>query len=213
MASSSIAYEIFPTAAPDSALLRPRGRFRNHLGLWLPVAVFFCIFAFESSSYLGGEYTSAPLKRIAEALYGYNLDANWNIIHHLIRKTGHFAGYGLFSLFCFRVCWKISKNVATRTLRRLQAHGVAILATFLVASADEIHQCFVPNRFGQLSDVLLDTSGAVALGLMLFLTMSAVDFFRRRQANRSCQSVAYETVAPTSRPAVVWTSRSTLVSS
>ena len=64
----------------------------------------------------------------------------------------------------------------------MRAHGLAILATFLVASADEFHQSFLPNRTGQFSDVLLDTCGAVALCLVLFLAMQAVEWRRQARA-------------------------------
>jgi len=37
-------------------------------------------------------------------------------------------------------------GAASLLLRRLRAHGLAILSTFLVASADEFHQSFLPNR-------------------------------------------------------------------
>jgi len=44
-------------------------------------------------------------------------------------------------------------------------------ATFLVASADEIHQCYLPNRTGTFTDVLLDCAGAATLLLILHLTV------------------------------------------
>jgi VanZ family protein len=94
-------------------------------------------------------------------------------------------GYGVFCLVCFRGFWIELQSAASRLLRRLRAHGLAILATFLVASADEFHQSFLPNRTGQFSDVLLDTCGGVALGLMLFMAMQAVEACRlaRERAN------------------------------
>jgi VanZ family protein len=97
------------------------------------------------------------------------------LIHHLIRKTGHFLGYGIFSLVCFRAFWLSFQSAASRLRRQMQAHGLAILATFLVASADEFHQSFLSNRTGQFSDVLLDTCGAVVLCLALFLVMQAAE--------------------------------------
>jgi VanZ family protein len=72
-------------------------------------------------------------------------------------------------------------------MRQLQAHGLAILATFLVASADEYHQSFLPNRTGQFSDVLLDSCGAVALGLALFLIMHAVEGRRHARSRDVCR--------------------------
>jgi VanZ family protein len=136
----------------------------------------------ESTSYFGTDRTSVPLQRLAEAIFGYGVGLHWELIHHLIRKAGHFMGYGLFCLACFHGFWIELQDAASRLARQLRAHGMALLVTFLVASADEIHQRFVPNRTGQFSDVLLDTCGGVALGLALFLAMQATEGRRRARA-------------------------------
>jgi VanZ family protein len=176
---------------------RPQARFQLQLRIWLPVLLSASVFAVESTSCFGADHTSAPLQRLAEAIFGYDVCVHWDLIHHLIRKTGHFAGYGIFSLVCFRSFWLALQNAASRLRRRLQAHGLAILATFLVASADEFHQSFLPNRTGQFSDVLLDTCGAAMLGLALFLAMQVAAGYW--QADRRKLS---GNVAPVSRPAV-----------
>ena len=41
-----------------------------------------------------------------------------------------------------------------------------MLTAALYAATDEVHQLFVPGRSGQVSDVLLDSAGAIA-GLAL----------------------------------------------
>ena len=65
-----------------------------------------------------------------------------------------------------------------------------------MASADEYHQTFLPNRTGSPWDVLLDCCGAVALGLALFLAMQAVELRRQAQARASCRlEPAYAGVA------------------
>ncbi len=171
MASSSIIYGVYPPKTSVSG----NKRLRVQLQIWLPMLACAMVFAVESTSYFGGEHTDAPLRRVAESICGSGVDANWYVIHHLIRKTGHFMGYGLFSLVCFRGFWTAFQNMVSRLQRRLLAHALAILATFLVAGADEIHQCFVPNRYGQFSDVLLDTAGALAMGLVLFRVMAALE--------------------------------------
>jgi VanZ family protein len=148
------------------------------LRAWLPVLACLLVFALESTTFGGSDHTSAPLRRVAERLFGFDHLAYWEPIHHAIRKTGHFMGYGLFSLACFRAFRMIQRKPARRLSDRLTAHGLAVAATFLVASADEFHQTFIPNRTGCFSDVLLDTSGAVALGLLLFLTTVVIGLFR-----------------------------------
>jgi VanZ family protein len=96
-------------------------------------------------------------------------------------------GYGIFSLVCFRGFWITLQNAALRMLRQLWAYGLAILATFLVASADELHQSLLPNRNGQFSDVLLDCCGAAALCLVLYLGMQAVEVLRQARATKACR--------------------------
>jgi len=165
MASSPMVFGVYPVQSSTSRRLKLRA--------WLPVLACALVFAVESTSYLGADHTSAPLERAAEAIFGYGVGLHWGMIHILLRKAGHFMGYGAFCLVCFRGFWIEFQSEASKLSRQLRAHGLAIAVTFLVASADEIHQSFLPNRCGQFSDVLLDTLGGVALGLVVFMAMQA----------------------------------------
>ena len=174
MSSSPLTFHAPSQSAPrrTSQLLRA----------WLPVFACLIVFALESTTWGGADHTSAPLRRIAELFFGFDQFAYWDSIHLAIRKTGHFMGYGIFSLVCFRAFRILQRQPARRLGDRLTAHGLAIAATFLVASADEFHQTFLPNRYGSFSDVLLDTSGAVTLGLLLFLATVIIGLFRHAPA-------------------------------
>lgn len=142
---------------------------------WLPVVLCAAVFALESTAAFGANRTSAPLFAACHALFGPSIDPRWSDIHHMIRKIGHFTGYGLFSLVCFRGVFLSIPQVIqvkfTAQARIVASHSLAILAVFLVANVDEIHQTFLPNRTGCFSDVLLDTAGAIALQAVLFLAM------------------------------------------
>ena len=191
MSSSSLIYR---TYEPQSSVEK-YAWLQSQMRTWLPVLACAMVFAIESTPYLGADRTSAPLRRLAEMICGYGVDSHWILIHHIIRKTGHFLGYGIFSLACFRSFWMTWQNVA-RPMRQLLAYGFAILATFLVAGADELHQSFLPNRTGQFSDVMLDCCGAAALCLMLFLTMRAVEGRKLARAMADCRlKPAYATTA------------------
>jgi VanZ family protein len=52
---------------------------------------------------------------------------------------------------------------------------LALLICILYAISDEIHQMFIPGRSGQVSDVLIDSTG----GLVGILGLSAI---RRRKS-------------------------------
>jgi VanZ family protein len=49
--------------------------------------------------------------------------------------------------------------------------SLALLGTAMVASGDEFHQSFLPNRTGVPSDVLLDCCGAIVLQLIVYLVL------------------------------------------
>lgn len=183
MSSSSV---IFGAYAPQTSDVK-YVRLQAQLQTWLPVLICTMVFAVESTPYLGADHTSAPLRRLAEMLFGNGVDAHWTSIHHLIRKIGHFMGYGFFSLVCFRAFWITLQGAALQLLRQLQSHGLAILATFLIASMDEYHQSFLPNRTGQFSDVLLDCCGAAALCFVLFVGMQVAEGRRQARAMAGCR--------------------------
>ena len=69
MASSSITFASY--APPNSS----EGHFRlqAQMRTWLPVMAFAMVFAVESTPYLGADYTSDPLKRVVEAIFGYDV--------------------------------------------------------------------------------------------------------------------------------------------
>ena len=55
---------------------------------------------------------------------------------------------------------------------------ISTLFCLLYAISDEIHQTFVPGRSGQISDVILDTSGALLGIITAFLI---IKLLRRRK--------------------------------
>ena len=60
-------------------------------------------------------------------------------------------------------------------VKKLGYRGLfAAVFSCIYASSDEIHQLFVPGRAGQVRDVLIDTSGAVAGILLAILIRKAV---------------------------------------
>lgn len=131
---------------------------RHWLSAWLPVIFCMCVIACESTPYFGADRTSGPLRHLWEWLFGPVTDDYWRLQHIIIRKSGHFIGYGLMGLAWFRA-WRMTKPRATL----IQDALLALAGTALVAGADEFHQTFLPNRTGTFHDVLLDCVGATVL--------------------------------------------------
>jgi len=135
-------------------------------GAWLPVLVGICIIAMESTEALGADHTTGPLRLLFETLFGPISDARWAMAHLLIRKSGHFLGYGFLGLAWLRAWW-----MTLPRSRFIQDALLALLGTALVAGADEWHQTFLPNRTGSAWDVLLDCCGAIVLQLVVYIFM------------------------------------------
>jgi VanZ family protein len=128
--------------------------------------------ATESTHTFSSDHTSGWLRAIYQAVAGQISDARWLEIHHYIRKTGHFTGYGLLGLAWLRawlIFWRVPMKHRSEGVWRGYAMVMAIACTTLIASLDELHQSFLADRTGMVSDVWLDTSGAVSLILLSVL--------------------------------------------
>jgi VanZ family protein len=126
------------------------------ISAWWPVAVSVAIIVSESTEAFGSNHTSGPFRWMFQALFGPVSDAHWEIIHHIIRKSGHFLGYGVVGLTWLRA-WRMTLRAA----RPLVQAALALLGTALLACWDEWHQSFLPNRSSSAWDVLLDCAGAL----------------------------------------------------
>jgi VanZ family protein len=160
------------------------------ISAWWPVAVGVAVITVESTPAFGSDRTSQPLRWLVQLFFGQMSDATWDLVHHLIRKSGHFLGYGALGLVWLRA-WRMSFSTPrTKTYPRgprlpdarfLPEAGLALLGTALVASWDEWHQTFLPNRTGSPRDVLLDCCGAAAMIGMAWLYLR-----RFRHAQPAC---------------------------
>jgi VanZ family protein len=136
------------------------------ISTWWPVVLAAAVIGIESTEFMGADHTSGPLRAMVEAIFGPVSDPRWDLVHHYIRKSGHFLGYGLVGLAWLRA-WR-------RVLSRqsfLRCAALALLGTFLIAGSDEWHQTFLPNRSGQFRDVLLDCFGALILITFEYLVL------------------------------------------
>ncbi len=133
---------------------------------WWPVIVGMAVIALESTPDLGADHTTRPLRWLYQALFGPVNDARWAIVHHYVRKSGHFLGYGMLGLAWLRAWWL----TLPRSEFLLDAL-LALLGTAMTASADEFHQTLLPNRTGTPWDVLLDCSGVLAMQLLVYVGM------------------------------------------
>jgi len=154
------------------ALLPEReSSWRWWVAVWLPVVLAVCVIVIESTGTFSAENTSSWLRPIFESIAGRISDAGWETLHHYLRKAGHFLGYGTVALTFLRA-WlhtRARQGITNLLSWRAECTVLAIFSTAMVASCDEFHQHFLPSRTGTPIDVLLDTSGACTVCLVVWL--------------------------------------------
>jgi VanZ family protein len=149
---------------------------RRYLFLhWIPAMIGIIVILIESTGTMSAENTSRWLLPIWVKLFGPITPDRWAVVHHYIRKTGHFVGYGLVSLGFFEG-WRatFSGKSKTRGVLFATVASMALMCTLALASWDEWHQSFIPGRTSAASDVGIDFSGAIVAHLILLLALVIV---------------------------------------
>lgn len=174
---------------PTAESLERMGALRRFLMIWAPALLAVAVIVCESTAEFSAANTSSWLRPIAERIFGHIDTADWEEFHHILRKTGHFSFYGLLCVLFVRG-WLLTfaRNAALSNIAwRWRSWAIGILSTFLVASADELHQSFLPSRTGLFPDVVLDTCG----GLCISSVVMGVGWLIRRSRGPATSASAY----------------------
>lgn len=168
-----------------------RSSFLKYLTLIPPFFIMVAIFCFsaqpasESSELSGGFAERAIL--IAEKLTGKNLSEEERLklsekLQFPIRKGAHMTEYAVLgiSILIPLILWKETWSYKKLVL-------VSILLTTFYAATDEVHQLFVLGRSGQISDVLVDGTGA-AIGI-IFASLIYSKIKNKRIKNEACNTI------------------------
>lgn len=126
---------------------------------------------------------SAFISEKCVQLFNYLTSRHWTeafmqsmaeYFEHPIRKLAHFGEYAVMGILLYLV-WRPWKE------RGRKLYLLIVFWVFFSAAGDELHQYFVPGRYGSFLDVLLDTSGG-AFGMCLCIL--AEKFAQRRKQKK-----------------------------
>ncbi|MDL2214497.1 VanZ family protein [Clostridia bacterium OttesenSCG-928-O13] len=149
---------------------QPRKTARILLPLLVAACIAFIIFNSSQSGAASGQVSqqvTAWVSGDAEVPAGTGLET-------LIRKAGHVAEYALLGLLLHLCLWAYRRLTATWCI-------AAVCFAHLVAILDECYQLTVPGRSGRISDVFIDTAGAL-LGMALgAAVLRVITLLHRRQ--------------------------------
>lgn len=169
---------------------------------WWPVAVWLGVIRLESTNFASAGNTFHLLYRVLFFFFG-RIDPRlvWQLDHWL-RKSGHFLGYAILSGLTFLALRKTYRDCVTSAQSwgsslghwwRLEWSVIAVGLTVVTAALDELHQASLPSRTGRWQDVVIDTSGALVLQIVIYLG-SRLRFAHRGRQYQSSPAV------PATRP-------------
>jgi VanZ family protein len=134
------------------------------LANWAPVALWATLIFYFSTGSFSAPETSQILEPALNWLFpGISAD-QFEIIHLIIRKLGHWGEYFVFALLVLRALRRQWRGYA-----KLYHNAWTIGIVFLYAASDELHQVFVPHRTASFADVLLDTLGGICAVIWIIL--------------------------------------------
>jgi len=136
---------------------------KSFLRAWWPALLWAVVIFLMSTDSFSAEHTATVLSPLLHWLIPSLADDRFEAIHRFIRKSAHFTEYFIFCVLLYRGVR--GQRQGWRWLWGLSAWFAAAVYSAL----DEIHQAFVASRTASAYDSLLDSIGALAAVLVLYL--------------------------------------------
>lgn len=136
---------------------------------WIAAILWIGVICIESTDLMSSNNTGSFIYSLLAPFWPHIDPIKFGEFHAMLRKVGHFVGYGILSFLLFRA-WRVTikRGVQWTMLWAL----VSFLMTALVAILDEWHQTFIPSRTGTYKDVLLDSAAALCVQIVIFMILS-----------------------------------------
>jgi len=156
-----------------------RTSFRTFARNWWYVLVWLGVIRLESTDAASANHTSRIVYVVVATVYPKVQPTFIEQLNEVLRKSGHFLGYGILSVLVFLALRNTNRDRLRGWLQRpwgahlrdwwrAQWVAIGLLMTVMTASFDEIHQTFIPSRTGKWQDVVLDTVGAMVLQVLVY---------------------------------------------
>jgi VanZ family protein len=130
---------------------------------WLQAIAWACMISVFSTDEFSSQRTSRIIIPVLHWLFPSASAQTLDLMHFVIRKMAHFTEYFIFSILLIH---------GVRGQDRGWKFRWAIWAVIIAggyAALDEFHQSFVPSRTASPWDAILDTTGATAGQVVLWL--------------------------------------------
>lgn len=89
-------------------------------------------------------------------------------LHPIIRKIAHFSIYTIVGIL-------LMSFVSTYKIKTWKRIVISFTVGFIYACTDEFHQTFIPDRCGNFTDVLIDSSGVITGIILVYAIIHIVN--------------------------------------
>ena len=137
---------------------------------WLPVVLWMSLIFSGSTDLFSSQRTSRIIGPLLRWFNPNVSDETVRAVQAVVRKGWHVTEYSVLALLLWRARLKPMKNDPRPWSWREAAFAIFLAGVY--AATDEFHQSFVPSRGASVGDVLVDTLGATA-GILLLWVWSA----------------------------------------
>lgn len=135
---------------------------------WILVAICMIVI-FYLSAQNGEESSDLSGSFVATILQYFNITVDENVL----RTFAHMLEFMGLSVLLFNATYATWENKITPI--------IAFTGTVLYATTDEIHQIFVPERAFQVSDILVDSTGALIGVTASFVILNFLLYTKKRR--------------------------------
>lgn len=135
----------------------------NFKGIKLTLVIVFMAIIFYMSSKPADESNEIS-NEVIILLNMLNIHVNdffGSLASFVVRKIAHFSEYAILVTLIY--------SYFRENLNKLRSTVYALIISFIYACSDEIHQYFVPGRSMMVRDVIIDTSGAAAALIIIWI--------------------------------------------
>jgi VanZ family protein len=147
----------------ELCLLCAVSKLRVFIKYWLVIVLWFALIFVASADTNSAQRSSRIIGPLLHWLFPEMPEETIGLVVLFARKCAHLTVYGVLALLYWRAFRKPVKN-DSRPWSWIEARN-SLIGVVLYATTDELHQQFVPGRFGELTDVLIDSAGG-AMGLL-----------------------------------------------
>lgn len=156
-------------------------------GIWFVLIIINCIAIFQFSNQnaqISGNTSGKVVDWIADIIPSIKtLDeeektrVKEEIMQPIIRKLAHFSIYALLGFLIMGLTCTYKGTFYQKVL-------FSVLLSCCYAISDEIHQLFISGRSGQITDVFIDTAGALTGAIILMLIIKCYRRITKKQRER-----------------------------